>query len=254
MAKSEMLVVAYDLHFPKVNWPTWDAMMEFLGENEVEGFLFGGDQFHNDPISHHTKGKPLLREVGAYKKEEKKFIEKILDPLDGILGQAEKFWIIGNHDDWEDEMITEQPELDGIQRKYTLGLEERGWEIIPFGEHKKMGKLTFTHGDAATGIGNQASLYHAKKMVEMYCGNLVYGHMHSPQSYTKVLPFDSSEKWMSYCMPTLGDTNPKYLENRPTAWLNGFGIVEFQEGGNFNVYPVIVTKGKFSYGGKTYGD
>ena len=39
--------------------------------------------------------------------------------------------------------------------------------------------------------------------------------------------------------------------------MNGFTIVELQEpekkNSNFNVYPVIVSNGKFSFGGTVYG-
>ena len=56
-----------------------------------------------------------------------------------------------------------------------------------------------------------------------------------------------------YIAPIGGKTNPSYLRNRPTSWLNGCVIVEVMEGGYFNVFPVIVTKGRFAYGGKIYG-
>jgi hypothetical protein len=37
-----------------------------------------------------------------------------------------------------------------------------------------------------------------------------------------------------------GATHPDYLRNRPTAWLNGFSIVElYTANGFFNLYPVV---------------
>ncbi len=42
--------------------------------------------------------------------------------------------------------------------------------------------------------------------------------------------------------------NPAYLKNKPSNWINGFSIIELMPGGTFNVYPVVVTKGKFSSG------
>lgn len=248
-----MYVCAYDLHYPKVDWPSWKALMQFLEENKVDGFIFGGDQMNNDSISHHTRGKPLLRSTGEYKKDEKGFIQKILDPLDAVL-EGEKIWIQGNHDYWEQELIEHQPELDGIQRQHAFELDARGWNFIECGDHYKHGKLTFIHGEQLTGIGNQTPAYPSRRAVEAYCSSVVYGHLHSPQTFTKVLPHDNTEKWMAFGMPTMGNINPGYLRNRPTAWLNGFGIVEFAPNGNFNVHTIITAGGKFCFGGKVYGD
>lgn len=235
-----------------MNWPAWSAVLDFLSKNKVAGFVFGGDQFNNDAISRHTKGKPLLRSVGEYKRDEKTFTTKILEPLETLLGDARKIWIEGNHDDWENQLVQEQPELDGIQRKHSLTLEDRGWEFIPCGQRFKHKKLTFVHGETLSGFGNQGSVMHSRKAVDTYCGSVVYGHMHSPQSFTKVLPYDETEKWMAYCAPTMGTVNPGYLRNRPTAWLTGIVLVEFQPNGNFNVYPSIISGGSFAFGGKIY--
>lgn len=258
-----LYIAAYDMHFPEIDWPTWKALWQFMGENPINGFVFGGDQFTNNCISRHTRGKPMLRDKGAYTREEKDFTKRILDPLDILLDKydAEKVWIEGNHDDWEQQLVEEQPELDGLQRgpsrfsdaPGSLGLEERGWQFVPCGTSFKKGFLTFIHGETLTGIGNQVAGIHAKKAVEAYATNVVYGHMHQPQTFTKILPHDTTQKWQAHCMPIIGATNPSYLRNRPTAWLNGFGIVEFRADGTFNVYPVIVVNGKFSFGGKVYG-
>jgi len=259
--KQETYVLCYDMHFPHTDWSTYKALLSFIEQNDVDGFIFGGDQFSNDCISHHTRGKPMLRDKGAYKKEEEQFVKKVLDPLDGLLGDITKVWIEGNHDNWEQQLVEEQPELDGIQRgpslysdsPGSLELSERGWQFVPCGKSFKKGFLTFIHGETLTGIGNQAGVMHSKKAVESYCANVVYGHVHSPQSFTKVLPHDETQKWQSWCMPILGNVNPGYLRNKPTAWLNGFGVVEFRGDGTFNVYPVICIGGKCSYGGKVYG-
>lgn len=250
---SELWVAGYDLHYPKVDKPTVKAMHDFIERNEVDGFVFGGDQFDNQCISHHTKHKPGLRERGAYKRDEAGFVRDCLDPLDDMLGDAEKVWIVGNHDDWEQDLVDENPEFDGWQRTESLSLADRGWNIIPCGEGYKRGKLLFIHGDSLSGVGNQATVTHARKALDVYAGNVVYGHMHSPQMFTKVLPYDTTQKWQAHCMPILGHTNPTYLKNRPTAWLNGFGIIEFHKNGMFNVYPVVVVNGKFVYGGEEYG-
>lgn len=248
-------IAAGDLHYPKVNWRTFRAMLKFIEDRKPTGFIFGGDQFDNECISHHTKGKPLLRSKAAYRRDEVGFERGILEPLEKSLGgHSKRVWVVGNHDNWESQLIEEQPELEGVlERTVRLRLKERGWEIVPIGRSYRQGKLTVIHGEVLGGFGNQVSQYHAKKAVEAYCSNVLYFHFHSPQSYTKVLPVNQTQKWMAHCAPILGDRNPGYLRNRPTAWLNGFVAIEFHgRAGNFNLYPIVVTEGRFSYGGKVY--
>ena len=91
--QSGMWVVLHDLHYPKVNWGAWNAAIDFLANNEISGFIFGGDQFDNEEISHHTKGKPIFRERGAYERNTNGFRIKILDTLDKLLVDKTKIWI-----------------------------------------------------------------------------------------------------------------------------------------------------------------
>lgn len=246
-------VVGADLHFPKVDWPTFNAMLAVIKDIKPDGFIFQGDQFDNEEISHHTKGKPLYRERGAYKRNTEQFMERILTPLEAVLGRAEKTWIVGNHDRFEHDLIEVQPELEWmIDRPTLLQLNAKGWEVIPLGHAKKLGELNVIHGEVLSGIGNQAGAYPSRKAVEVYAGNVLAAHTHAPQSYAKVSPVEQRKKHMGYINAILGATNPSYLRNRPTAWLTGFTIVEVHPNGFFNLYTLIVSEGKCAYGGKLY--
>ena len=245
-------VVAHDLHYPHFCEKTWNAMMEFIKHVKPQGFIFGGDQYDNTEISHHTKGKPFYRERASFNRNTTRFTQEILKPLEQSLGNAEKVWIIGNHDDWEHQLIEEQPELEGLIERAD-SMAARGWQIVPLGHSYRLGELNVIHGEILTGIGNQAGAYPAKKAIELYAGNVLAGHTHAPQSFAKISPVEVKKKYMAWIAPILGATNPAYLRNRPTAWLNGFTIVEVRDKGMFNLYPIIVIDGKFSYGGKEYG-
>jgi hypothetical protein len=249
--KLKRWVWGYDMHYDQYDEPTWKALRKFIDDNEIDGFGFGGDQFNNDEISHHTKGKPLYRERASFKRNTTNFTREILDPLEGSLGNAERVWIIGNHDDWEHQLIEEQPELEGIIERADM-IKERGWKVVPLGHSFKLGELNVIHGEILTGIGNQAGAYPAKKALEIYGGNVLAGHTHAPQSISKISPVEHKKKYMAWIAPILGRCNPTYLRNRPTAWLNGFTVVELREKGLFNLYPIIVIDGEFSYGGKLY--
>lgn len=254
MSKVKRYVVGYDLHFPKVDKPTFDIMLQVIKDIKPDGFIFGGDQFDNEEISHHNSHKPYYKEKRSYKRNELAFVTDVLTPLDAALPKtADKTWIIGNHDDWEFQYVEGHPEFEGlINRVESLHLDKRGWEVIPLGHAKKLGELNIIHGEVLTGIGNQAGLYPSRKAVELYGANVLGGHTHAPQSFSKISPVELRKKHMGWIAPILGATNPTYLKNRPTAWLNGFVIVEVYGKGMFNLYTVIVIDGKCAYGGKLY--
>lgn len=254
--KVKRYVVAHDLHFPEYSRPTWDAMIEFVEDIKPAGFIFGGDQFDNAEISHHNKNKPLYRERRSYVRNQENFDQDILTPVEAMLPRGcEKVWIIGNHDDWEFQFVEEHPELEGlVDRVAALHLVDRGWEVVPLGHTKRLGELNVIHGEILTGIGNQAGAFPSKKAIEIYGSNVLAGHTHAPQSFAKISPVEVRKKYMAWIAPALCTVNPGYLRNRPTAWLNGFTVVELREKGLFNLYPIVVIDGKFSFGGKEYGE
>lgn len=248
-------VAGYDLHFPKYDRATFKTMLACIREWQPGGFIFGGDQFDNAEISHHNKKKPLYKETASYGRNQEQFRDTILRPLESALPtKCQKVWIIGNHDYWEYEFVEAHPEFDGfVDRPKWLGLAERGWEVVGIGHTKHFSKLDVIHGEVLTGIGNQAGKYPAAKAVDIYGSNVLAGHTHAPQSYARISPVEKKHKHMGWIAPILGATNPAYLENRPTAWMQGFVRIEFYKGGYFNLYPIITFNGRCSFGGKVYG-
>lgn len=255
MKQSAIYVVLHDIHFPKTNWPTLNAALDFIKHNNIAGITLGGDQLDFECLSHHTKGKGLYRAPGQYMRDVMGFDKEVLTKLEAAAPKAKKVWHIGNHERFEQDFIECNPELqDTVDHTKLLNLVKRGWEIIPLGHASKLGKLNVIHGEILTGIGNQAGMYPSRKAVELYGGSVLAGHTHAPQSFSKISPVERTQKHMGWIAPCVCDVNPSYLRNRPTAWLNGLTIVEVSAKGAFNVYPVIVTDGKFSFGGKTYGE
>jgi hypothetical protein len=64
-----------------------------------------------------------------------------------------------------------------------------------------------------------------------------------------VLPFNHDRR-MSWSAPCVREINPDYLRNKPTSWSTGFVHILFRQDRRFNLYPIIVIDGEFSYGGK----
>jgi len=247
--KPKTAVLGADLHFPEFDRPTVSCMFEFIDYVKPEIFVFMGDQFNNQSISHHTAGRPGLRLKREFKTDTLEFERQILTPLEKLLPKnAMKVWIKGNHDGWIEEFYEIMPELEGmLDREEYYRLRDRGWTVIQEGHSWKYGKLTHIHGETLK------TQNHAKNAVETLCRNVVYGHFHTPQSWTKVLPHDASQKWAAQCLPILGAMNPGYLKNKPTNWVQGFGVVEYHSDGAFNLFPVNTINGRAAYGGKIYG-
>lgn len=252
--QSKLWVFAPDIHYPEHNKEALRALIGFVKSNKVEGFIFGGDQFSNNEISHWNKKRIIFKSPGSYKRNSEGFDRDVLSPLETALGSAKKVWIQGNHERFEQDLIDEQPELEGtIEHHKILRLAERGWDVIELGKGLKLGKhLLVIHGENLTGIGNQAGAFPAKKAVESYAKSVLFAHIHTLQVYTKVLPHDTTQKWAAYSSPCIAKANPGYARNKPNAVVNGFTVVEMN-GDLFNIMPIVVTKGQFSYGGKVYG-
>lgn len=231
-------------------------MLDFLRQNKVDGFLFGGDQFDNTEISHHNAAKPLYKPVGSYKRHTEGFGQDILGPLEESLGTGtQRVWIVGNHDDWEHQLDETQPELSGcLDRISALQLCEKGWQVVQNGKAYKITRhLTAIHGDQLKGQMGYVSQRVAIRAVEIYGKSVVFGHTHTHATASQVNPIETRKKRIGWNLPAMCDLNPAYMRNRPSAWVNGFGIVEVRPDDTFNLYPIVVTDGVFSYGGKTYG-
>lgn len=255
MPRIKTYAVLADIHYPRIDKPTLKAVLSFLDDVKVDGLIYQGDQLDMQQISHHTKGKPGLRDKAGYLSDIKGFERDVLLPVEARLKKGcEKYWIIGNHEDWEQDLVNEQPELKGlVDHVRLLNLKGRGYNVVPLGHAVRLGKLNVVHGEGLSGVGNQMGAFPAKKAVELYAGNVLAAHSHSPQSFTKICPIERTQKWGAWINCILGNINPQYLRNRPTAWVNGFSVVEVRDDGTFNLYPIYVTKGSFSFAGKLYG-
>lgn len=239
-------ICVYDLHFPNHNQSLWKNIINLIGDLRPDYFIFGGDNLDMDAVNHWEleKGNRRGMEGKRLRKTYDDFNAKILDDLNPQLSDTcRKIFLLGNHELWLEQYIDKIPELEGfaeIQRNLNL----KDWEIIPYRQTIKIGKIYFHHGE-------YTCKYHAAKMVDVYERNIVYGHMHSPQSFTKVTPVDG-DAHMAISMPCACEMNPQYMKDKPNAWVNGFGVFYLHPDNNFNIYPVIATKGHFIYNGKFY--
>jgi predicted phosphodiesterase len=249
---SEMWLLAPDLHYPRHSRRTWWALVDFARRNKVHGFVFMGDQFDNAEISHHNAGKPLYKPVGSYAQYTRCFERDIMRQLPAF---KRRVWMIGNHDQWEYDMDETHPELQGaLDRVTALNLYARGWDVIKNGRALALCKhLTIIHGDQLKGAMGYMGANVPRKAIDIYGKSVAFGHTHTFQVQSSVNPIEVSKKRVGWNLPVLCELNPDYMRNRPSAWVNGFGIVEVRPDGTFSLWPVVVTNGVFTFAGRTYG-
>lgn len=248
--KVERHVILSDLHYPEHSESAVSAVFDFVKHNKVGGVILLGDNMDCQDVSRHTAGKPRLRKTGGYKADLDGFDEDILTPLEAMTGKStKKVFFMGNHEDWIEDLLDAQPELQGVvDLAKNLRLAERGWKVIPCGGLYEVGRIAVVHGDRV-GSGQ----YVAKKMVDSFCQTSVMGHVHTFSVFTKTSAIKERSKWIGVTLPCLSTLSPGYSKGKNNAWLHGFGIIESWGPGFGNIYVPIIVRGQFSFGGRLYG-
>ena len=242
-------VLLPDIHYPHYEPRVMDAVSEFICDYDPDELCYMGDQVSLDCISGWNKRKPLLKEGQRLLHDYDGFNYNVLEEHENITrDDCRRTFMIGNHEQRIEWYCEEHPELEGfVDMIRHLGLEDRGYDVIPFNEIHRVGKLSVIHGF-------YWNKYHAVKTLDAFEGNVVYAHVHNPQMYAKVSPIDRKGYHTATSLPCLCNIKPDYKRNAPNFWINGFGIVEHLPAtGMFNLYTIIIIDGSFMFNGKYYG-
>ena len=261
------IVLLPDIHYPKQNKPAMKAVFEFIKWFKPTNITLIGDAMEMDSINpfkmsrdekKHFQGKNLMKEYEGFDKEILTPLDKICEHSDKRRKPVEKIYMGGNHELWANSLIAKLPYVleNAIEPEKCLKLEERGWKWVPYlvsdngcGVRRGMvqyGKLLVIHG-------HYSNKYHSAKMADMYSKSIAYGHVHDVQFYTKVFSDDATGYHTAQSIGCLCNTSPAFMRGRGNRWVNSFAVVYLQENGNFNLYTIIIIKGKFVFAGKLFG-
>ncbi len=236
----------YDPANPKKETPFFNFLKDF----DPHLIVHGGDMLDLDCISHWNRGKPKLIE-GKRLSHDYAGFNGVLDRFEKTSKSLNKFVMLeGNHDVWVEMLVEENPQAyEGIiEVARNLNLKTRGIQYIPHGKTWNIGKLFFHHGDYRMGYMPE---YHARAIGQTFGRNMLYGHFHSSQSWTKVSPIDN-HPIMTQCVAALCNLNPVWMKNRPSAWTNGFWVGYILPNGNFHGSPVSILNDQFVFDGTLY--
>ncbi len=177
-------------------------------------------------------------------RQEIKIANRIMDEQDAICKSAkDKRFTFGNHEErlkffgekFPDYWRKNESAVPYLMR--DLRLKERGYKTYGQNQLYNIGKLNFFHGE-------DYSTHHAQKNLACLEANVVYGHVHSPQRYSKVVRITNSPK-SAWSLGCLCSRNPTWKNGAPNAWINGFGVFFVQDNGAFNLYPIDIIRGAF---------
>lgn len=238
-------IILADQQFPNDNPHLLNNVEKYMASRRWDFLVYLGDGLDMDAISHHAimSGDRRGMENKRLKKDYANYA-KILRRHRSIVGPKCKItYFMGNHEEWADRLVDSLPGLEGmVEPKYNLPFDELNIEVIDYRRFKQIGKILFLHGDLDKGA--YGSVNHAKKYVELYNRNIVYGDKHTLQVFTKVSPAGMDDTHTGYAIPCLADIRPKWNRDKPTAWLNGFGVFFIDDEG-FTVLPIVAIKNTF---------
>lgn len=248
-------IILADLQFPNHHQTLLYNVERYMKDHRWDYLVWLGDFLDMDAISHHAFEQNNRRALeGKRLKRDYADASKILRRQAKIVGnQCKKVFFMGNHEEWAERFIDIYPTLEGfLEVGNNLPLAELGFEVVEPRHTKQIGKITFAHGDVSRGTMGYSSLYHSKKMVELYNRNVVYGDYHTLQVFTKVSPVGIQETHTAYAIPALANVAPIWAKDRPNSWLNGFATFLVSEN-RFTICPIVsVRNGFISPEGKEY--
>jgi predicted phosphodiesterase len=237
------LIALPDIHYPDQHKPSMALVEQFLPDFKPDIIIYLGDSLDLEYISRHTIGNRRLMEGRRLKRDYSELSSLILKHRK-LAGNPKVIYFIGNHEDWVRDYIDQNPNMEsfGEIENNLKGVDE----FVPLNKTYNVGKLYFLHGV----YQNQ---YHAKKHVDNYKRNIIYGHTHTIQVHTSVSPIDRQDYHTAKSIGCLCIKNPKYMENRPSAWVNGFYVAYVDEKtGFFSDYQIVINNGSFIFNGKKY--
>jgi len=245
-------IVIPDQHFPIHDDKALAVVLRAIELVKPDIFVNLGDVGEWESVSAWKyKGKklpPLEYQLPIIDREIE-LVNESLDDIDAVLdkvGCDKRYICAGNHDEWLDAFVERYPYMDEYTFKKACKWDERGYKYLPYNKPLKIGKLNFIHGAYAT-------VYHAKKHLEAYGSNIIYGHVHDIQRHT-LTKLDSGTigAWSMGCLKDMASEQNKWLRGRLHNWAHAFGIITWfdKPKGNFQVETIQIVNGQASVWGE----
>lgn len=244
--------VLSDVHVPEHDVPTWEAVKEWIRDNQPDEIILNGDFLELSSCSQHG-GSPDITSLNSDLEAGKSAIEELIGAAPAALITYQE----GNHETRQERFIlAKAPSLHAsLTIRDGLDLDQMGVKWV--GEQEQpisRGTIDLLHGHQVS-AGKNSSLpkHHAAKLVDLYGKpgrTVVMGHSHRIGVFVKAGHGGNQTGVGLPCMRTM---DPKWLHGHMAGWDHGFGIGYVVEGQESQFNVVKVSKGKFIWNGKQYG-
>lgn len=240
-------LVLNDIHAPYEDPRAIKLVLNVAKELRIHNFIQTGDLIDLYSVSDHSKDKLRAKGLG----EEIDYTNELLDSLDKIKIQGNKFFFSGNHE-WRFEryLMNRVPEIYGLEDfrvEKLLRLKDRGFICTPYRRFRKIGKIHYTH---EVGYSGQQALIRNGAAFEASC---ITGHTHRLGvhvfgSATGVRHVSASFGWLG------SNDGAEYLHTsaKNRGWQLGFGIVSRESNGVSHVQAIPIVDYKCVVNGKLY--
>jgi len=235
-------IVIPDQHAPLQDEKAVNVVLKAIDLIKPSIFINLGDVGEFSSVSGHKykrrKRPPLEYQLPEIEKDIKA-VNKMIDQFDKALdevGCTKKHILAGNHDEWLDAFVEENPYLDQYTFRNACRWDERGYIYKKYNEILTIGKLSFIHG-AYTGN-------HTRTHLTRYLTNIMYGHVHDVGRLALTSLDGNINAWAMGCLKDMSAENNTWLKGRLHNWSHAFGIVHFYKNGTFQVEVIDIIDGK----------
>ena len=244
LRKLKRAIVTPDKHFPLHDVPAINAVCKAIEIVKPDIYVDLGDVGEWESVSHwqwRKKKRPPLEYQLPFVDKEIEAVNAGMDIIDASLDKIkckERYITEGNHDDWLNRFVDENPYLKGYLFKDAVHLKQRGYKYLPCGKLFNIGNLYFYHGNHFAGVNHTRN-----HLLRLGC-NVMYGHHHDIQQSSVTHMDGAKSAWSIGCLKDMGADANVWLGNREHNWQHAFAIVNFYDKGNFNVELCTIINGK----------
>lgn len=227
------IMVMPDLHAPYHSKAAWRLFLKCVDTVKPDFFVNIGDFVDTHVMTRHVKDperENLLRKELA---KPRAMLRDLEYHLHNANPRVAKIWTLGNHDTWLDKRIAEKmPELSGLLSIPSLldvtkkGEGRQNWELVPYGQHIRIGKLYISHefGHAGKNCGRDTLL--------AVGDNVCFGHSHRASVTYGGTALGQTH--VSLNVGWLGDPKAAtyaHQAQKARDWQHGFGLIYLEPNG-----------------------
>ena len=249
-----------DVHFPFHDPKALSILYQITEDANPDTLVCHGDVADFWQLSDHRP--PLVKKLKADQidvQETLVMVSEHLARMTEIANPRWKVFMLGNHEDRWNRLLgkiqTDQkysellkiPKIsDVLSLDFLLGLSQEGWQFNDYLE----GDRTVLHDRLLTIHGYSTTIWASRAHLQSYGTNVMFGHSHRIQNFTKRDLNGSISAWNIGC---LCDLQPHWRQ-RPN-WQQGFAVVNWSQVGDkwyFQVEQIRIHDGVCIWRDKVY--